>query len=276
MRSNYVVFIDRVIDKYEGGYGWNRKDPGGPTKYGITCYDLAEHRHQQMTSMSDWASRVRDMKKSEAEDIYAEKYAQFLCFSQLPSGVDAVMLDYGINSGRVRPVRVARALMGMPNSPVFTTELLNRLLACDARKFVDDMCTERLHFMHGIRRGSAWKEFGHGWQRRVDDLRQYCHGLIDQKPSATAPDLSAVPTPKASHRDPDLPTKAITRTTGTAVASGGGTAAANFSGWEAAAVVGLVIIAGVIWYVWKHHSANKADATVILPPGVTPNVPKTA
>lgn len=270
MRYDYLPFIDRMIDKYEGGYGWNRKDPGGPTKYGITCYDLAEHRHQAMTSMADWAPRVKDMSKSEAEDIYAEKYAQFLCFNRLPAGVDCVVLDYGVNSGRVRPVRVARALLGMASSSVFSTELLDRINAANAEKFIDDMCAERLAFMHRIRGGSAWKEFGRGWQARVDDLRKYAHSIRLQKRPEPATDLSTTPTPKATHQDPSLATKAVTRTATGTVTTGGGSAAADLPAWAIAAVIGTVIVAGVVWYVWKKRQANKADATVILPPGVKP------
>jgi hypothetical protein len=48
----YKAFVDRMISKYEGGYGWDANDPGGPTKYGITCYDLAEHLGERMTSMA--------------------------------------------------------------------------------------------------------------------------------------------------------------------------------------------------------------------------------
>ena len=48
----YLPFTARMINRYEGGYGWNRADPGGPTKYGITCYDLAEHRGLKMDSMA--------------------------------------------------------------------------------------------------------------------------------------------------------------------------------------------------------------------------------
>ena len=59
MQSTYKAFIDRVIDKYEGGYGWDKDDKGGPTKYGITCYDLAEHMGQKMTSMAQWAPIVK-------------------------------------------------------------------------------------------------------------------------------------------------------------------------------------------------------------------------
>lgn len=67
--STYKTFIDRMISRYEGGYGWNRKDPGGPTKYGVTCWDLAEHRKFKMDSMARWAPIVQALTIDEAEAI---------------------------------------------------------------------------------------------------------------------------------------------------------------------------------------------------------------
>jgi lysozyme family protein len=58
MLENYVAFCSRMIKKYEGGYGWDKGDSGGPTKFGVTCYDLAAHRGQKMDSMKrfGWCS----------------------------------------------------------------------------------------------------------------------------------------------------------------------------------------------------------------------------
>src|ERR1700744_1013454 len=101
MQANYDAFIDRVIKRYEGGYGWNKRDPGGPTKYGITFYDLAEFSHVRVTAADAgaWAAKVEAMPLSTAETIYKSKYATAVRFDDLPSGSDCVMLDYQINSG---------------------------------------------------------------------------------------------------------------------------------------------------------------------------------
>jgi lysozyme family protein len=77
--ADYQPFVERMLGKYEGGYG----DPGGPTKYGITCYDLAEHRHQHMDSMARWAPIVQAMPLSEADDIIDVNYAKPCRFDDL-------------------------------------------------------------------------------------------------------------------------------------------------------------------------------------------------
>lgn len=271
MQVNYKAFIDRMINKYEGGYCWDKGDPGGPTKFGITCFDLAEHRHQKMTSMTAWAPIVRDMTLAEAEDIYKIKYASAILFDALPTGIDCVMMDYGVNSGIARPPRVANALFNLPQRAHMTNDLMDQITKCDPKWFIDSMCQERLHYMHQIRNGTAWEQFGKGWGARVNDLDVYADHLADHKADAAphenapaAPDLSNVPTPKAIHKA-DPPTKT---TLGGAASSAAAAKAAGFPTWQILTAASLVLVAGGAYYIYKEGKAVKANSTVLLPPGV--------
>jgi len=264
VKANYASFIARLISRYEGGYGWDRADPGGPTKYGITCYDLAEHRHQTMHSMAAWAPIVRTMNLGEAEAIYRRKYASRLRFDELPSGIDCVVLDYGINSGTARPVKVLRAIFKKPGGVVLDNILLDEIKAADPVKLINAICDERLGFMKRIRNGTAWATFGKGWSARVADLRRYGNNLargIAQPVSKTIP---ARERSKATNVDPKLNKKAAT---GTVIASGGaiGSVTTGLSTGVVVLIVVAVIFAGVLFVVWQRNKAKKADAKVVLP-----------
>lgn len=268
MQANYGPFIGRMIDKYEGGYCWDKADPGGPTNFGITCYDLAEHRGQQMDSMARWAPIVKAMQRSEAEAIYKKKYAARLAFDRLGSGKDCVLLDYGVNSGWSRAIKVARRLLKLDGQTVMDEALIKAINDADPRWFINAVCQERLYFMHQIRGGSAWQEFGKGWGARVDDLNKYCLALLTKEAPAPASDLSKVVTPKATNPVPTVTNKQVT--SGTA---GGGVlgAAIKALDWptELAIVAGVLVLAGVVGYVvYKRYHAVKANETVTLPPGV--------
>lgn len=265
MKPDYKPFLDRMIDRYEGGYGWDRKDPGGPTKYGITCFDLAEHRHQTMTSMSAWAPLVKAMTREEAETIYASKYAFKIDFDHLNDGPDVLLMDYAVNSGFARASRVAATILKQPVTTIVTPNLVAAINRSDPKWFIDQVCDERLHFMHGIRGGSAWDEFGKGWAARVADLRVYAKLLAKPVPGLviTPPDLSTTPTPKATHDDPHL-TANVTSTTTTAVAGGGFLSSAH--SYELAGVVaGVAVAAGVAYLVYRKYQIKRANETVILP-----------
>src|SRR5215472_2184254 len=69
-------------------YGWDKSDPGGPTKYGITCYDLAEFMHEKMDRMARWAPIVNAMTLATADQIYQQKYAVQCDFNDLMAGAD--------------------------------------------------------------------------------------------------------------------------------------------------------------------------------------------
>lgn len=263
----YIAFTDRMIKRYEGGYGWNRADPGGPTKYGITCWDLAEHRGQKMDSMSRWAPIVAAMELPEAEAIYRTKYAAGIRYDDLPAGPDSCMLDYGVNSGISRPILVARHIVGLPGRGM-DQALVDGIKKTDPNKFIDLMCNERLAFMHAIRGGSAWAEFGGGWGARVSDLRTYDHHLAttadpvkQTEPAPEAPDLTKISMPKATH----VAKTAGKVTTGSAVGTGATVEAAGLPHWVAAAAIIGVFAAGVAYEAWQDYKTNAANNTVHLP-----------
>lgn len=260
MYDNYTAFTDRLIHDYEGSYGWNTKDPGGPTKYGITCFDLAEYRHENMTSMARWAPVVRAMTLAEAEQIYRIKYAIPLRFDDLPSGVDVIGFDYGVNSGIARPVLVWRRLLNKPGSDEMDLELVKAADKVDPWWLIDETCAERLRFMRAIREGNAWKEFGRGWQRRVDDVRAYSKQLAagGTHGPATATQPMIGQQAKASH----AAGSAGGVTTGGIVAAGTAGYAAGAPWWGIAAACGAVVAAGVAYEVLHERSAAAANKVV--------------
>lgn len=277
MKQNYTAFIDRVIKNYEGGYGWDKGDTGGPTKYGITCYDLAEHRGKPMTSMSAWAPLVQAMTLQEAEDIYDTKYANGCFFDSLRSGPDCCILDYGINSGVARPLRVARSILKFndPSNPKLV-DAINAAHAADPKWFVDAMCQERLAFMHAIRGGSAWATFGRGWSARVADVQTYCDRLSFVPGSSIVPSAPpvapVVPHPKVTHGPSQTTTQVVTKTVATGAGSG---AAAHVSGapaWVLPAVIGAVVVGGIAFAIYESRKATVANTTVVIPPTV-PKMP---
>lgn len=281
-QQTYIAFVGRMISKYEGGYGWNKKDPGGPTKYGITCWDLAEHMGQKMDSMTRWAPIVQNMTLATAEEIYQTKYANSLQYNALPAGVDTEVMDYGVNSGIGRPPIVLRAILGIKGSGPIDAKLLAAINAQSPVKLIDAISQERLSFMHAIRGGAAWQEFGGGWGSRVADLKTYSEHLAAGDTEATAPpavDLTKTSLPKASHSSPNTGLNTIK----TVVITSGTTApASNYAGLSpvlTGCLVGGIVIAGVGAYFYQKQKADALNVAVsppvILPP-VAPVAPVAA
>ena len=181
MIADYQPFIERVISRYEGGYGWDRADPGGPTKYGITCFDLAAHRHEKMNSMVVWAPLVRAMPMSEADDIYDVDYAEPIQFNQLGPGKDCVIDDFGINSGVSRAVTFSQRIVGTVPDGIIGPVTLAAINAYDPANFINQLCTARLEFLRGLGLGITSAPAG---RRGLRTLRTYSLNLASTKAKA--------------------------------------------------------------------------------------------
>jgi lysozyme family protein len=276
MHATYDAFLARMINKYEGGYGWDKGDPGGPTKYGITCYDLAEHRGQKMNSMAAWAPIVKSMTLAEAEAIYWTKYGKWLRYDDLPAGVDVVMLDYGVNSGRGRPVTVARTLLKQPGPPMVDDALIKRINQSGPTWFIKAMDTERLGFMHRIKNGAAWRQFGGGWGNRVNDLDLYALALAKKAPLPIPVDTTVPPVAKSSSKATH-PEPSASKHVGTGLSGALSTAlAGHIAGVPMSTILLLVVgavLAGTAYYLYQRYAAAKVNAVITAvetkPPGPT-------
>ena len=226
-----------------------------------------------MNSMATWAPLVQAMTLAEAEDIYNAKYATGLYFGLLRSGPDCCILDYGINSGIARPLLVARRLLSFTNtSNPALVAAVNAAHAADPKWFVDAMCQERLSFMHQIRGGSAWAEFGRGWGARVADVDSYSDNIAAGVTPPTPPAPPAVPHPKVTHGTPD-PTSVITKTVLTGAGAG---AAAHVSGppsWVLPAIIGGVVVSSIAFMLYEQYKTAQANLGVVIPPTVPPMPP---
>lgn len=275
MHTNYDAFLKRMIEKYEGGYCWDKGDAGGPTKYGVTCYDLAASRGTVMGSMAEWAPRVQAMSLGDAEAIFWTKYAVPLRFNDLPSGIDCAVMDYGVQSGVARVMLVMKRLLGLSPAVSYSTVMLALSAYTSGTKrvkFINDLCHERVAFMKAINDGKWWIEFGKGSSARVNDLLDYCLQLAQGQPTnSTPPDLSKVITPKAINHDPNKDKKTA------AVASVGaiGSLVAAIGGmpwwWIALAVAGTMGAAFLYsaYLAGKAALANGTVHTSVLKTGVS-------
>lgn len=262
MQGTFKAFISRVIKRYEGGYVWDKDDPGGPTNFGVTCYALAAHRGQKMHSMAAWAPIVRELSLAEAVDIYEKKYAAPIAYARLPAGVDTTLLDYAINSGHGRANRVARRIAGLEDGTRMTTEVVDALSRRNAADVINAICDERLRFMKAIRGGTAWAKYKRGWSARVADLRAYSLALAAGTSRPKAPDLSSVPTPKAEVPKPGKTVETVSSGLGGLVTTVLGYLTDLPWLWIAGGLV-VVVLIGVGIAVYRDVRAAKEDKVYI-------------
>lgn len=175
MKTNYELSLKLVLE-HEGGYTNDPHDPGGPTNWGITIYDARAYWKKDAT-----AGDVKSMPLSVAKDIYRAKYWDAMECDDLPSGVDFVVFDYGVNSGISRSVKVLQNLTGAKADGHIGPLTIVASKTVKATKLIDEICDERMKFLQGL---GIWKIYKKGWTRRVTEVRHVAHTMESLRDSS--------------------------------------------------------------------------------------------
>jgi lysozyme family protein len=161
--ARFAACVAEVL-RQEGGYIDHPADPGGCTNRGITRATLVIWRRQPVT-----CAEVATLGEAEARAIYRAHYWNAVRGDDLPPGLDLVVLDAAVNSGRRRSVSWLQQAVGVePDGAIGPRTLAAVRAVNDHRALLRRLCALRLDFLRGL---PAWPEFGRGWQRRVDAVR---------------------------------------------------------------------------------------------------------
>ena len=176
MKQNYLI-IQPWILAYEGGFVNHPKDPGGATNQGITqrTYDAYRRRIGHATQS------VRLIDNVERDTIYRVQYWDAIKGDDLPSGVDAVVYDFAVNSGPSRAAKYLQRIAGVKQDGMIGMQTLDALARMDSTQVIGRLCADRMAFLRGL---PAWVTFGTGWTRRVmgnaDGAQDSDTGIIDR------------------------------------------------------------------------------------------------
>lgn len=163
--SNEQAATDFVF-RSEGGYTNDPRDPGGPTNWGITIYDVRRFLKPDAT-----AADVKALRKPQAATIYDGKYWRHPCIAGdlLPKGLDYSVMDFGVHSGVKRSGDTLRRLLKIDGgscaiSPDVVAEIAHTNIVWLIGAF-NDM---RLAFLKGLH---TWETYRRGWSTRVAFVR---------------------------------------------------------------------------------------------------------
>jgi len=271
MEADYQVALKRLL-VHEGGYSNDRRDPGGPTNFGITIYDYRKYVKPGAT-----AADVRAMTEPEAAGVYHPQYWQAMRCQDLPAGFDDCVFDYSVNSGNGRVGKVIRRLVGLPdNTSIVSDIVIEAVRKRDPVTLIDAMCDERMRFLRGLSTFSGPGGFGAGWTRRVAEVRAFDKQLALHVATPVSTPVPGLPTgatgPGKGHVPPPKGLKRVVVSTG-----GGPIIAAQHptvQQWigahpgEAGLIVvgGALAIAGVVYGLNRWHRAMQEAPTPNLIP----------
>lgn len=163
MQENYKFALKQLLIA-EGGWSDDPRDPGGATMYGIIQVEYnAWRRLHGLIQQS-----VRKIAMPEVEEIYALQYASPLHFSELPSGVDYCVFDYGVNSGVSRSAKELQRVVKTTVDGFIGINTLAATRNANAIVVINSICNRRLAFLQSL---STFSAFGKGWTARVARVR---------------------------------------------------------------------------------------------------------
>jgi lysozyme family protein len=162
----------------EGGYVNHPRDPGGPTKYGITLATLANYRNTHVD-----ATDVQHLSLAEATAILEQQYWRKIWGDDLPRGIDYAIFDFAVNSGPAQAVKKVQEILHMDRDGVMGAFTLNALKAVDSETFIKEYMDLRLSYLKGL---GTWSTFGDGWTNRVNHVRKASLAMLEKSGKVVA------------------------------------------------------------------------------------------
>ncbi|OQS31452.1 glycoside hydrolase family 108 protein [Chromobacterium haemolyticum] len=158
--------FERVIG-HEGGYVNNPKDPGGETKWGVTC---------MLARAKGYSGNMRDMTRDQAREIYKSAFWDGGCYEFLGPVMSFQYFDTAVNHGVLNATKLLQRALGIKDDGVFGDMTKQKVKACLEMDLLLKFNKERIEFYTGL---STFSVFGKGWMRRVAINMAY--GVDDNK-----------------------------------------------------------------------------------------------
>jgi lysozyme family protein len=148
--------------RLEGGYVDDPRDPGGPTRFGVTRAVLS-HALGRDASAEDVAA----LTQIEASAIYRRSYWSTSGCGALPEGLDLVVFDSAVNMGPGTAARLLQAALGVTADAVVGPQTLAATGSRPAAAVIRAASELR---RQRYRELAGFSAFGRGWLRRADTV----------------------------------------------------------------------------------------------------------
>lgn len=161
-----------LVLEHEGGFVNHPDDPGGITNLGCTKATWERWIGRRCT-----VGEMQALTPADVAPLYREKYWNKVRADDLPAGIDYCVFDTAINSGPGRAAKFLQEVVGATPDGVIGPRTIAVAHAADPRQVIDAYCAARLAWLQEL---STWPTFGHGWGRRVTDVRRAALQMLAQ------------------------------------------------------------------------------------------------
>jgi lysozyme family protein len=163
MKDNFEESMKHVFVS-EGGYGEHPHDPGGATKYGITIGVWHKWVGRPVTK-----AEMRALTKEQVLPLYRKEYWDAVRADELPTGLDYLLFDFGVNAGPTQAIRTLQRCLGVTADGIFGPKTMAAIQAATPDDLIERFSDAKEAFYRSL---STFEYFGKGWLNRVEHVKE--------------------------------------------------------------------------------------------------------
>jgi lysozyme family protein len=177
MNRNWKQAFEQML-KSEGGFTDDERDNGnklpdgrkGSTMLGVTQFNWEQHVGHQVTH-----DDMRKLTPADVEPLYKKKYWDVVRADELPSGIDYLVFDMGVNAGPGRSIKLLQTAVGVPADGGFGPVTMAAVQSVDPVTLIERFSAEKVVFYRSL---DSFSVYGTGWLNRVADVKLKANSMI--------------------------------------------------------------------------------------------------
>ena len=177
MLSNWQQAFKQMLAS-EGGFTDDERDNGnklpdgrkGSTMLGVTQYNWEAHVGHQVTH-----DQMRQLTPADVEPLYKKKYWDVVRADELPSGIDYMVFDMGVNAGPGRSIKLLQTAVGVPADGGFGPMTMAAVQAADPAELIERFSQAKEDFYRSL---DSFSVYGTGWLNRVADVKLKASSML--------------------------------------------------------------------------------------------------
>ena len=116
-----------------------------------------------------------NLTRDEAAAIYRAHYWNVVRGDSLPSGIDLMVFDAGVNLGVGRSARMAQAIVDVTQDGSIGPATIAAIVAADPNATIEALANRRYDYYHSL---SNFDHFGAGWIQRVTNAKKLALQMV--------------------------------------------------------------------------------------------------
>lgn len=143
----------------EGGWTDSADDPGGCTNKGITLRTLQSYQHGAT------ATDLRNISDAMTATIYHREYWAVMACDGLPSGVNLMCFDFGVNAGPSRSIGFLQVTAGVRRDGIDGAVTQAAIAKMSPTGVITTLAGLQRAYYRAL---PEYPDFGDGWMARTD------------------------------------------------------------------------------------------------------------